>query len=303
MTFLIIPFLFSSAMAEVRMPLYLLYQAKGQVKLTRDGKNWRPISSSKFLFDRYQVQTGKNSSCKLLNQSNASIQILSEKTHIIINDTSIQTIAGNILSEGEATGILGNIQQNFVKALRYTVVRRSVSHSQSDSFELKTVRKIKLCKLYPDLVWQHIHPGCQYRLIVDQQQFNVSEQTHKKLVRFKLPELSNGTHEYIVQVLKNGKVVYQPDKKQKLYWLSEKEQNAILNGKKFIENIDPENGFLIGNYMEEQGLMVPAMDHYRTFFEQNPDENEMRPFLIKLYSDLKLKCLKHDEINKYNAVQ
>jgi hypothetical protein len=85
--------------------------------------------------------------------------------------------------------------------------------------------------------------------------------------------------------------------------MSEKEQAQLLNQKKAIEEIDPENGFLLGNFLEEKGLIVAAMDYYRHFFERNPEENQMRPFLIKVYSDLRLSQLKKAEINRYNAIQ
>jgi len=300
---LFVPLFGGTLMAEVRLPLYLLYQTKGQVQFSRDGKNFRSVTNSKFIFNNYQIKTGKNSTCKLLDQSNHSIQMLLENTHIIISNKTIQSISGKFIPEGDAQGILDDIQQKFVKALRYTVVRRSVSRSQSTSFELNTVKKIKLCKQYPDIVWQHVEPGCHYRLIIDQNQFEVSEIKASNLIRFSVPELSPGVHEYMVLVIKDGKIVFQPDKKRTLYWLSDKEQQDIIKGKQFIETIDPDNGFLFGNYMEEKGLIVAAMDEYRSFFENNPDENEMRPFLIKVYSDLKLTAFKLDEINKYNAVQ
>jgi hypothetical protein len=54
--------------------------------------------------------------------------------------------------------------------------------------------------------------------------------------------------------------------------------------------------------MEEKGLIVVAMDEYRQFFDQYPDENQMRPYLIKIYNDLNLSDLKLSEIKKYNTL-
>ncbi|KPA15330.1 conserved hypothetical protein, secreted [Candidatus Magnetomorum sp. HK-1] len=301
--FLIISAFLTSANAEIQAPLYLLHQAKGLVKYTKDdGKTWYSIKRSKFIFNNYQIKTGEKSTCKLLDQRNKSVDLLSENSHIKIENMAIQELSGHVSHGNAIQNILGNIQKKFFKALRYTVVKRSVS-SQKNDFELKTARKIKLSNKYPDLVWHNIGPEYAYRLVVDQQSFDVSGTKNSNVVRFKMPSLTNGQHDYMVQVIKDGKIIYKPDKKLSLYWLSQQEQDELLKEKQSIEEIDPENGFLLGNYMEEKGLIVVAMDEYKRFFEQNPDENEMRPFLIKVYNDLKLKNLKLEEIKRYNAIQ
>jgi hypothetical protein len=196
---------------------------------------------------------------------------------------------------------LDDIHEQFMNALRYNLVQHSLS-SAHVNLELNTARKVKISRQYPDLVWQHIGPDYSYRLIIDHQYFEISVDKNASIVRFKTPELASGPHKYMVQVLKEGQVVYHPPKTHTLYVLSDQEQADLLEEKQFIEEINPENKFLLGNYMEEKGLIVVAMDEYRQFFEQNPDENQMRPYLIKIYNDLKLSDLKLSEIKKYNTV-
>jgi len=196
---------------------------------------------------------------------------------------------------------LDNVHEQFMNALRYNIVQRSVS-SVHAKLELNTARKVKISRQYPDLVWQHIGPEYSYRLIIDQKYYEISVDKNASIVRFKTPEMASGPHKYMVQVIKDGQVVYHPPKTHTLYVLSDQEQADLLEEKQYIEEINPENKFLLGNYMEEKGLIVVAMDQYRQFFEQNPDENQMRPYLIKIYNDLKLSDLKLSEIKKYNTV-
>ena len=63
--------------------------------------------------------------------------------------------------------------------------------------------------------------------------------------------------------------------------------------------IDPDNGFLLGNVLDEYGFKVAAMDRFREFLSENPDINEVRPFLMKVYDDLKLRHLKQAEALLY----
>jgi hypothetical protein len=59
--------------------------------------------------------------------------------------------------------------------------------------------------------------------------------------------------------------------------------------------------FVLTDVLEANGLFVAAMDAYREHFQENPDDNDMRPLLIKSYNDLKLSNLKQSEARLYNA--
>jgi len=226
---------------------------------------------------------------------------LIDRTILDYLDNNMQVISDMEISDHEAIhGYLDDIHERFMNALRYDMVQRSVS-SAHKNLKLHTAREVKISRKYPDLVWQHIGPEFRYRLIIDHQSFEISVDKRASIVRFKTPELESGPHKYMVQVLKEGQVVYHPPKMHTLYVLSDQEQADLLKEKQFIEEINPKNKFLLGSYMEEKGLIVVAMDEYRQFFEQNPDENQMRPYLIKIYNDLKLSDLKISEIKKYNT--
>jgi len=289
------------AMGDLKIPQFMLLRPEGLVQYSHDGQTWSSISSNKFLYQSDHIQTKENSSCQLLDQVNRTIQVMSENTTIIINKNGIVKKKGHISSKGSVNHLLSDMNKKFLKALRYTVVRRSIS--TAPSFELKTARKITVSSNYPDLVWQHLGPEYSYRLFIDTHKFDISVDKNESTVRFPVPKLKSGKHKYYVNVLKDGTPLYEPSKKRKLYYLSEQEQAELLNQKNAIEQIDPENGFLLGNFLEENGLIVAAMDYYQKFFEKNPEENQMRPFLIKIYNDLRLNHLKKVEINRYNAIQ
>jgi hypothetical protein len=48
-------------------------------------------------------------------------------------------------------------------------------------------------------------------------------------------------------------------------------------------------------------MYVAAMDAYREYFQQNPEDNDMRPLLIQSYQVLKLSNLRESEARLYNA--
>ena len=219
-----------------------------------------------------------------------------------ILDHNEQIISEMEISDHEAIhDYLDKIHEQFMNALRYNMVQHSLSSAHAN-LKLHTAKEVKISRKYPDLVWQHIGPDYHYRLIIDHRYFEISVDKKASIVRFTTPELESGPHKYMVQVLKEGQVVYHPPKMHTLYVLSDQEQADLLKEKQFIEEINPENKFLLGNYMEEKGLIVVAMDEYRQFFDQYPDENQMRPYLIKIYNDLNLSDLKLSEIKKYNTL-
>jgi hypothetical protein len=49
-------------------------------------------------------------------------------------------------------------------------------------------------------------------------------------------------------------------------------------------------------------MYIAAMDTYREYFNENPDDNDMRPLLIQSYQDLKLSDLRVNEARLYNAM-
>ena len=91
--------------------------------------------------------------------------------------------------------------------------------------------------------------------------------------------------------------VYIPRKESKFRVMTAAEEKEIT---KVLEQIG-DDIFLETNILEENGLYVAAMDAYRDYFQENPDDNDMRPLLIQSYQDLKLSNLRESEARLYNA--
>jgi hypothetical protein len=286
------------ALALPNEPLAMLLKAQGKVEYSSDSKNWKEVSRNKFLFQNERVRTGDDGTCKLIDQKTNAVISLNPNSEIEISADGLRAYSGKISQEDSAVNLMGILQRKFAKVQKYAVVLRSAS-KRGHKFNI--ANEIVLSEDYPELVWESLGPEYEYKLIVDEKVFDVPA-TKKKIVRFKLPAIKIGEFSYTVQVVKNGKVLYSPQKRGNIRWMPEAEQKALKEGEECIHQIDPCNRFLLANYLDEMGLKVAAMDEYQRFFEENPDQNDMRPFLIKVYNDLKLKALKSEEIMRYNQM-
>ena len=95
---------------------------------------------------------------------------------------------------------------------------------------------------------------------------------------------------------------------------SEPANLKVLSGKKLakfnkqkdeIQKLD-ESGFLYAGLLKDNGLLVPSLDKYHQFFAENADDediNELRPFIIEVYSKLRLAKLKSAELKKYESAE
>jgi len=100
-----------------------------------------------------------------------------------------------------------------------------------------------------------------------------------------------------VEVFDKDGTVYIPKAESKFQVMSADEENELAA---VLEQIG-DDIFLETNLLEEQGMYVAAMDAYREYFAQNPDDNDMRPLLIQSYQGLKLSNLRESEARLYNA--
>ena len=59
--------------------------------------------------------------------------------------------------------------------------------------------------------------------------------------------------------------------------------------------------FMQTDLLEANELFVAAMDAYRGYFADNPEDNDMRPLLIGSYQNLKLTNLQNSEARRYQS--
>jgi hypothetical protein len=117
------------------------------------------------------------------------------------------------------------------------------------------------------------------------------------MIRYNVTSSGLGTHTYRVEVLDKGDTVYKPRKDSEFQVMSTVEEEEL---KSALEQVG-DDIFLETDLLEERGLYVAAMDAFRLYFAQNPEDNDMRPLLIQSYQNLKLSNLRESEARLYNA--
>jgi len=296
-------FLITSILASIdvfsKLPVVLLLKSKGMVEYSRDDLKWEKIIKNKFLYENYYVRTSKDGLCKLLLHETSKVRDMYSNTKIKVESNKIKLISGN-LSESKFTDAISeslhkkysSIDKKYSKIVRFSPSKKRV--------RLYTAENIVLSDDFPYFVWENVGSEYTYRLIIGKKSIDVPG-SPRDLIRFKVPQLPSGQYKYKIQVINSKRdIVYDPLEMNSIRWMSIEETITIkekINSIKTIFN----SHFLLGDYMDEQGLKVNAMDIYHNFFLDNPYNYEMMPFLIKVYDDLKLCKLRSGLLSIYNA--
>jgi hypothetical protein len=90
--------------------------------------------------------------------------------------------------------------------------------------------------------------------------------------------------------------VYTPRRPGKLKVLASAEEATI----KTALMAAGDDYFAQADVLEQHGLLVPAMDAYRAYFDAYPDDIEMKPLFIANLQALQLMTEKTAEAQKYN---
>lgn len=286
-------------------PVAKITQVEGTVEYSRDGEDWKSITRNKYLFPGYQVRSAEDGSARVLNQESGVVHDLGASTRIRVLDDDLEVLAGSNFSDPrESEGSFWQALMNkFSTTQRYTTVRRSVK-DENEPVRVDTARSVTLGDAWPELVWSNAGPEYAYRLTVGDETYRIPPSSTGEMVRFELPELEPGSHEYQVEVLLDGEVVYSPRRPSELVWLPDEREAEIRAELEEIRN-DPmrNDAFVIADYLESHGLKVAALDVYRDYFNECPESNDMRPFLVKAYHDLRLLDLKEKEAITYNTIE
>ena len=286
-------------------PVAKLSQLEGTVEFSRDGEGWEVLSRNKYLFPGHEVRTGADGSAKLSSQASGEIRDLGASTHLRAVEAGIEVLAGSGLgASGDAAGgFWQGVENKFATSQRYTTVRRSVKKAE-DLPKIDTARKLVLTAEHPEVVWSNAGPEFSYVLRVGTERFSVAPTSTAEMIRFALPEMAPGEYEYEMLILLDGEEVYAPRRPGKLTWLAGPEADWVHTEVQ-ARKADPNQNdvFALAEVYEGAGLLVPVMDLYRDFFQTYPEENEMRPLLIKAYHDLKLMDLKEKEAITFNTIE
>ena len=299
-------FLFAGLVTDtfaVDAPVAKLVGIQGEVEYSRkNGKKWSPVRRSKYLFPGYLVRTGDNGSVTVIDQVAQCSQSMGKNSIVKVSQDGILVIDGNLSEpEAEDTSIYQSIQNKFASAQRYTTVRRSVLGGEErlcDS-KVRTIRKLTLSKTHSDLVWRNACPEFSYKLVIDgAEAIQVPAQSTAEMIRYNVKNMSPGEHTYRVEVLDRDGIVYIPRRDSSFTMLTDTEEAQVLL---MLDEVE-DDILLKVDILEDQGLFVAAMDTYRSFFKENPKENELRPLLIQSYQLLKLSNLGENEARLYNSI-
>ena len=281
-------------------PVAKLVQIEGEVAYSRNGSEWNPVRRTKYLFSGYQIRTGRASSGTLINQESGASRELGSSTQIEIDGDKVIVIQGSLSEPEEGdTSVFQSLRNKFAKAQRYTTVRRSIiSGDEACDNKVRTIRRVTVSPEHSDLVWRNACPEFSYKLVIDDgTPIDVPAQSTSEMIRYDVTSSGIGEHTYRVEVYDKDGTVYIPKRESVFQVMSaaeEKELAAVL------EQVD-DDILLETNLLEEKGLYVAAMDAYREYFQENPDDNDMRPLLINSYQDLKLSNLRESEARLYNS--
>lgn len=302
LTLLLTSFLVSfNTTAEGREPpIAKLVQVEGDVEYSRNGHTWNPVRRTKYLFPGYQIRTGEDGGGKLINQESGMSQELGSNSLVEIKDDEIALVSGSLSKpEEESISIWQSLANKFARAQRYTTVRRgtNTSDEQVCDNKVRTIRKVALSPSYPELVWRNACPEYSYRLVIEGEVHDIPAQSTAEMIRYEVEGLEPGEYSYHVEVLDKDGTVYIPRRESTLIWMSEGEEQQVLSQvKEYKDDI-----FVKTHLLEENELHVAAMDEFREYFQENPDDNDMRPLLIQSYQNLKLDNLRESEARLYNA--
>ncbi len=281
-------------------PVAKLVQIEGQVEYSRNGTNWNPVRRTKYLFSGYHLRTGKDGSGMLINQASGMSQELGSNSQIEIDGVKVIVIAGSLSEpQEEETSLFQSLLNKFAKAQRYTTVRRGVVLAdEACDNKVRTIRSVTVSPGHSDLVWRNACPEYSYKLVIDNAMpIDVPAQSTSEMIRYNVAGSAVGEHTYRVEVFDKDGTVYIPKAESKFQVMSADKENELAA---VLEQVG-DDIFLETNLLEEQGMYVAAMDAYREYFQQNPDDNDMRPLLIQSYQVLKLSNLRESEARLYNA--
>ena len=291
-----------------KVPVGMLVEIQGNIEYSKKGKRWKKVRRNKFVYKNYLVKVGADSTIKFLNQKTNETTLLKSNSTVKITADGLEVQEGSLGETSSGGGLLTGLSKQFSKTQKYTTVRRSV---EKKGIHLKLATNT-VSKEFPELAWETAGSDYSYRLHLGEKDrkskkwkdFSVYEvkSTSQEIVRTKI-KAPNKKQKYFVEVLDgSGKVAF-TTKPANLKILKGKKLNQFLEQKDKIKSMD-ESGFLYAGLLKDNGLLVPALDQYNKFFKEFSDDediNELRPFLIEVYSRLRLAKLKSIELEKYQS--
>jgi hypothetical protein len=301
-TFVFCTIIGSLLYAGTKDPVAVLFQVKGNVEYTKNGIKWKKVRRNKFLFVGYQIRSGESGSGIITNRISGKDSILQPNTTLLITDSGLRLKEGKLSKSKRSNALISGLMKRFSRSQSYTTVRRSADQ-QPDTFDI--VRHIIVTDDYPYLVWENLDHKYRYELAVGSD-FYLVEPRDDSIVRVKLRPFED-TQTIKIRVFEGNKEVteLQPYKKRgtltahTIHWMSKAEKGDFEEAIRTIQKNYPDNDFMLGSLFEREKMWSAAMDQYKMYLEENPDEIEMTPYLFRVYKKLKLKNVYKNELSMW----
>lgn len=293
---LILPSLAASA---GEAPSALVLQPSGTVEQSRDGVAWKPVARNRYVFPGEFLRTGPDGSAKIADEAAGTARTLASGSKISFSKDGVSVESGTLSPPSPLGGDLSaGLANRFAESQRYTTVRRS-SSAKEEGAKLRLARSASLSKSWPELVWESAGPDSSYVLRIDGTETKVPP-TKEPVVRVKVPAMAAGQHAYAVDVVQSGKVVSSSEKDGGLTWLSDADDAALAAAAAKAKSAPGADDLAAAGVLDSAGVFVGAMDLYRRHFAEDPDDDGMRPLLIRVYHELGLSAEQKKEAATYN---
>lgn len=295
----------SGQVLATQPPVAKLVQIEGDVEYSRNGNSWSPVRRTKYLFPGYMIRTGQDGSGKLINQESGKSQDVGTNTELMIAENTVQVVRGSLSEpEKEETSIFQSLLNKFAKTQRYTTVRRGSSKEESGCTNKLRTADVTVSSAHNELVWSNVCPEYSYRLIIgkdpaNQQTFDVPARATAEMIRVSVTDkVEPGEYSYRVQVLEDSVIVFDDTRRFSTFTLLDDKAEAPI----LAAIADAGDDLLVQTAIyEENGLHVAAMDAYRDYFQEYPEDFELRGLLWSSYRTLKLRDLMNLEARLYQA--
>lgn len=290
--------------AKTKDPVGVLFKTKGKVEYTKKGKKWRTVRRNKFLFAGYQIKTGADGSGQITVKSTGKNFQIGPNSIVRVTKKGLEAKQGNIEATQSASKLTAGLMKKFSKSQSYTTVRRS---HKKKTIAIKAARQLTLSDQHPYVVFNNVGKGYQYQIKVADQVYEI-DGTESSIVRVKLNPFS-GTQELHITATKDGKKAaelkpYKSKGKkmmQTVTWLEGANKNELQSSIKGVQEEYGDANFMMGTLYEKQDMWVAAMDQYKQYLDENPDEIEMTPYLFRVYKKLYLNDVYKNELEKWRT--
>jgi len=300
--FSLLAFVATPVFAGKKDPVAVLFQVKGKVEYTKNGKKWKKVRRNKFLFEGYKIRTGAQGSGKIQNQKTGENLVVGPNSILSVSKDAISADSGTLQDSQKSSKLMAGLMKRFNKSQSYTTVRRSAAEKKK---KLDAVRNLKINSDYPYLVWENTGSEYSYKLTVGDKLYDIAA-TEGDVVRATLAPFK-GEQSFKIVAIKDGKnaVELKPYKSRGemkdrvVEWLNPADAHKTRKTVKSINENYPGNSFMLGSFYEKEEMWVAALDQYKAYLTENPDEVEMTPYLFRIYKKLKLKNLHKKELEEY----